>query len=171
MVKGSRLAEQIDRFTVRLGHCVSWCAPAMALIVFIIVVLRYGFNTGAIAAQETVQYLHSAFFMLGAAVTMEADQHVRVDIFYRHFSTRQKAWINTLGHIIFTLPLCGLVGFGSLGYVGDSWSTLEASPEPGGLPFVYALKTLIPLMAILLTLQATAHILRGLIILSKAELQ
>ena len=167
----SRLADQIDRFTAGLGQVVSWCAPAMAFIVFVIVVLRYGFNTGAIAAQEAVQYLHASFFMLGAAVAMEADKHVRVDIFYRHFSIRQKAWINTLGHIVFTLPLCVLLGIGSWSYVVDSWVTLEASPEPGGLPFVYALKTLIPVTAGLLALQAIAQIVRGLTTLCEVQHQ
>ena len=103
--------------------------------------------------------------MLGAAVTMGADQHVRVDVFYRRFNARQRAWVNTLGHIIFTLPLCALIGVSSLGYVSDSWSALEASPEPGGLPLVYVLKTLIPAMAVLLALQAIAQVGRGLNVL------
>ena len=67
----------------------------------------------------------------------------------------------SLGHIVFTLPLCALIGWGSLDYVIDSWSAREASPEPGGLPLVFILKTLIPTMALLLGLQAAAHIVRG----------
>ena len=155
----------IDRGMTLLGDVIAWCVPVMAVTVCVIVVLRYGFSTGAIAAQESVQYLHAALFMLGAAVTMGADQHVRVDVFYRHFNVRQQAWVNTLGHIIFTLPLCVLIGAGSFGYVLDSWSARETSPEPGGLPLVYVLKTLIPLMAVLLGLQAIAHIGRGLNVL------
>ena len=135
------------------------------ILVLIIVVLRYGFNTGAIAAQESVQYLHAIIFMLGAAITLGADQHVRVDIFYRQFSSRQKAWVNVIGHIVFTLPLCGLIGLGSWDYVAASWSAREASPEPGGLPLVFVLKTLIPAMAILLALQALSQIHRATSIL------
>ena len=159
----------IDRSIVLLGVVVAWCVPVMAMTVCAIVVLRYGFSTGAIAAQESVQYLHGALFMLGAAVTMGADQHVRVDVFYRRFNARQRAWVNTLGHIIFTLPLCALIGVSSLGYVSDSWSALEASPEPGGLPLVYVLKTLIPAMAVLLALQAVAQIGRGVNLLCRKD--
>ena len=155
----------IDRSIALLGVVVAWCVPVMAVTVCAVVVLRYGFSTGAIAAQESVQYLHAALFMLGAAVTMGADQHVRVDVFYRRFNARQKAWVNTLGHIVFTLPLCALIGVSSFGYVLDSWSALETSPEPGGLPLVYVLKTLIPTMAVLLGLQAIAQIGRGLNVL------
>ena len=162
-------ASTLDQGTVWLGRTVSWCVPVMAMLVLVIVVLRYGFNTGAIAAQETVQYLHAAVFMLGAAIALHADQHVRVDIFYRRFSARQQAWVNGLGHVVFTLPLCGLIGWGSWDYVTDSWSAREASPEPSGLPFVYLLKTLIPAMAVLLALQALAQIASALTILRQRD--
>ena len=162
-------ASTLDQGIFWLARTVSWCVPVMAALVLVIVVLRYGFNTGAIAAQETVQYLHAAIFMLGAAVALQADQHVRVDIFYRRFSARQQAWVNGLGHVVFTLPLCGLIGWGSWGYVTDSWSAREASPEPGGLPFVYLLKTLIPAMAVLLALQALAQMARALTILRQRD--
>lgn len=169
MAKWQLLADLIDRGMSRLGNVVALCVPVMAITIFVIVVLRYGFNTGAIAAQESVQYLHSIVFMLGAAIALSADEHVRVDIFYRQFSDRQKIWVNTLGHILFTVPVCVLIGAGSMGYVADSWSALEASPEPGGLPWVYLLKTLIPIMAALLLLQALAQIIRGLLQLSIRE--
>ncbi len=159
----------IDRGINRLGDVISWCVPAMALLVLAVVVLRYGFNTGAIAAQESVQYLHAAVFMLGAAIALGADQHVRVDIFYRGFSERQKAWVNALGHVVFTLPLCALIGWGSMDYVIDSWSAKEASPEPGGLPFVFLLKTLIPVMALLLALQALAQLRAHISLLQQKE--
>jgi len=131
--------------------------------------LRYGFGLGAISAQEGVVYLHSALFMLGASCTLLADEHVRVDVFYRNFSLRSKAWVNALGHTMFTLPLCTLIVFSSLGYVGESWSIREVSPEPGGIPAVYILKTLIPLMAILLALQAVGEIFKSVHILIEQE--
>ena len=149
-----------------LGRAISWCVPAMALLVLLIVVLRYGFNTGAIAAQESVQYLHATLFMLGAAITLGADQHVRVDIFYRQFNERQKAWVNALGHTLFTLPLCLLIGITCWGYVAESWAIREVSPEPGGIPAVFLLKSLIPAMACLLFLQALSEILQSLSLLT-----
>ena len=107
--------------------------------------------------------------MLGAAVTLGADQHVRVDIFYRSFTPRQQAWVNALGHIIFTLPICALIGWGSWDYVVDSWSAREASPEPGGLPFVYLLKGLIPAMAALMALQALSQFLSAMDVLRQKD--
>ena len=154
--------ESIDQLICGLGKFVSWFVPAMAITVFAVVLLRYGFNTSAIAAQESVQYMYATIFMLGAATTLQADKHVRVDIFYRTFSKRQKTWVNILGNVVFTLPICALIGLGSLGYVIDSWNAMEISPEPGGLPFVYLFKTLIPAMALMLAAQALSHIYTGI---------
>jgi len=139
----------------------------MALVTTAVVILRYGFEQGAIAAQESVLYLHGTLFMLGAAPTLLANKHVRVDVFYRNFSSRQQTWVNTLGHTLFTTPICLLIIFGSWGYVTESWSIMESSPEPGGIPAVFLLKTLIPAMAVMLLLQAISLIISGLIELSE----
>jgi len=152
----------IDRSMSKLSATLAWLPLAMAALTVLVVTLRYGFGVGAIAAQEGVIYLHSTLFMLGASCTLSADSHVRVDVFYRHFSPRAKAWVNALGHIIFTLPLCVLITLSSADYVGESWLTQETSAEPGGIPAVFLLKTLIPVMACLLALQALAEILRSL---------
>ncbi|MED5540217.1 MAG: TRAP transporter small permease subunit [Pseudomonadota bacterium] len=150
-----------------VGNAVAFAAIAMALVTTTVVILRYGFGQGAIAAQESVLYLHGALFMLGAAPTLLTDKHVRVDVFYRNFTDRQKHWVNTIGHTVFTLPFCTLIVFGSWGYVSESWSIMESSPEPGGIPAVFLLKTLIPAMALLLALQAVSLIIQGLIELSE----
>lgn len=158
----------IDAGIQRLGQATAWLAVAMALLMVFVVVLRYAFGIGAIAAQESVSYMHSTLFMLGASYTLLADEHVRVDIFYSQFSPRAKTWVNVLGHVVFTLPLVLLIGFSSLDYVSESWRSLEGSPEPGGIQGVYLLKTLIPLMAVLLALQAISIIIKGLLVLSSS---
>jgi TRAP-type mannitol/chloroaromatic compound transport system permease small subunit len=151
----------IDRFIIATGKLLAWCSLAMALLTTTVVVLRYGFSTGAVAMQEAVTYLHGCLFMLGAAYALRQGAHVRVDIFYRDFSARNKARVDALGGIVFLLPLCVLIFSVSVGYVADAWRIREGSPEPGGIPFLYALKTLLPLMAINLALAGCADILRN----------
>lgn len=134
----------------------------MAMLTVVVVALRYVLGMGFIAGQEGVIYLHSTLFMLGASCAMRFDEHVRVDIFYRHWGLRRRAWVNALGQIVFTLPLCVLIGTSSFGYVTEAWLSLEGSAEPGGLPAVFLLKTLIPVMALLLGMQAIAEIIRSI---------
>jgi TRAP-type mannitol/chloroaromatic compound transport system permease small subunit len=137
----------------------------MTLLLSLVVLLRYGFGIGSIALQESVTYLHATVFMLGAAYTLKHNGHVRVDIFYRRFSPRGQAWVNSLGGIIFLLPICAYILFISWDFVWQSWAIKEASPEPGGIPAVFALKTLLPLMAITLALQAIAEVCKSALVL------
>jgi TRAP-type mannitol/chloroaromatic compound transport system permease small subunit len=134
-----------------------------------VVSIRYGFNNNSIALQESVTYLHGLLFMLAAAYTLRHDEHVRVDIFYRRFSPHRKAWINCLGTLVFLLPVCGFIFFSSLHFVSESWRVREASPLPGGLPGVFLLKSLIPLMALTLFIQGLAELLRNLLFLITEE--
>ena len=163
------LVHYIDTFTDRVGRWLAWLSLAMALVTALVVILRYGFNTGSIAAQEAVTYMHGTLFMLGAAYALKSGAHVRVDIFYRNFSPRARAWVNSLGGIVFLMPMCGFIFFSSLGYVAESWSIRETSPEPGGIPAVFLLKTVIPLMAASLFFQGLAETLRSALTLVEEQ--
>jgi len=151
----------IDRFTEGCGRILAWLVLAMALLTTVIVIMRYGFNHGSIMAQESVIYMHGSLFMLAAAYTLKHDGHVRVDIFYRTFSPRRAAWVNSLGAIAFLMPLCVFIFISSWDYVTEAWMIRESSPEAGGIPAVFLLKSLIPAMAVTLFLQALAEVLRN----------
>lgn len=99
-------------------------------------------------------YLHAMVFMLGAAHTLKADEHVRVDIFYRRLSVRTRSLIDIAGTLLLLLPVNGFIFVMSWDYVSSSWLLLEASPEAGGLPLVFVLKSLIPIFCLTMTLQA-----------------
>jgi TRAP-type mannitol/chloroaromatic compound transport system permease small subunit len=159
------IVDSIDAFTDYTGRILAWLSLAMAALTALIVFMRYGFNIGSIAAQEAVIYMHGALFMLGAAFTLKAGGHVRVDIFYQRFSARTQAWINSLGGIIFLLPLCAFILGISWNYVTESWAIREISAEAGGIPGVFLLKSLVPLMAINLFCQGLAEVLRNALIL------
>jgi TRAP-type mannitol/chloroaromatic compound transport system permease small subunit len=87
--------------------------------------------------------------MLGAAYTLRHDKHVRVDILYTRLPKRRKAWINAIGTLIFLIPFCLLIIWTSQNYVLAAWRIKEGSPNPGGLPAWYLLKTAIPLGGLL----------------------
>ena len=159
------LAISLDRFAEITGRVIAWLTLAMVLITVAVVVLRKLFETGSIALQESITYLHAAVFMLGAAYTLKHDGHVRVDIFYQKFSPRTRAWVDLLGTLLLLFPVCLYILFSSLQYVGASWSMLEGSREAGGLDGVFLLKTAIPVMAVLLLLQGCSIVLhKGLLL-------
>lgn len=136
-----------------LGHFIAWGTLFLVLVTALVVILRYGFNTGSIALQESILYLHAVVFMLGIGYTYNQDRHVRVDVFYAHAEERKKLWINFLGNLFFALPTMGFILWVGWDYVSASWAIQERSTEASGLGYVYLLKTLIILMPILMILQ------------------
>jgi TRAP-type mannitol/chloroaromatic compound transport system permease small subunit len=152
-----RLARLIDALNERAGRAVAWASLGAVLVTFLVVVLRYGFDWGSIAMQESVLYLHALIFMAGAGYTLRHDEHVRVDIFYRGMSPRRRAWVDLLGALLLLLPICVFVAWTSAGYVLDAWLRLEGSSQTGGLPLVFLLKGYILVFAGLLGLQGLAQ--------------
>ena len=157
-----RLIRKLDELAEFTGRIVAWGTLLMVLITFAVVLLRYLFDTGWIAMQESVTYLHATVFMLGAAYTLKHGGHVRVDIFYQRLGMRGKAWVNLLGTLFLLLPMMIFVFWVSWDYVVESWKVLEGSREAGGLPGVFLLKTLILLLPLTLLLQGMSLALKSL---------
>jgi TRAP-type mannitol/chloroaromatic compound transport system permease small subunit len=157
----TRLANAIDRANAAIGRAAAWACLYVVLAEFAVVVMRYALGIGSIKLQESVLYAHAGLFMLAAAWTLQADGHVRVDIFYTQASPRTRAFIDLLGALVFLLPFAAVLFVLSIPYVKRSWVILEHSPEANGLPFVYLLKTLIPVFAVLLGLQGLAQAIRS----------
>ena len=159
------LVRWLDAIAEVTGNTTAWLTGIMVLVSCIVVGLRHLFDIGSIALQESVIYMHAMVFMLGAAYTLKRGGHVRVDIVYRRFSLRKQAWVDVLGSLLFTLPLMIFIGWGSWGFVQESWRISEGSTDSGGIGGVYLLKSLLPLMALSVSLQAIAELLRSLLLL------
>jgi TRAP-type mannitol/chloroaromatic compound transport system permease small subunit len=147
----------IDRISIATGQAAAWLTLAMVVGTCVVVVLRYVFDIGLIWLQESVTWMHAVVFMLGAAYTLQQEEHVRVDIFYRDMSERRRAWVNLLGVLLFILPLCSFLAFTSFDYVMASWRIREVSREAGGLPYPF-----VPLLKSVLLLMPLTVLLQGL---------
>lgn len=158
----NKLAAFFDFINEQIGRVIAWLTLLMVLTTFLVVVLRYGFDWGSIAMQESVIYLHALVFMAGAAYTLRHDEHVRVDIFYGGMRARKKAWVDLLGTVFLLIPFCLFMLWTGWPYVTKAWVVFEGSPEAGGLPLVFILKSFILLMAVLLLLQGFNLIARSI---------
>ena len=153
-----------DRISSITGKASAWLTLFMVVVTFVIVVMRYVFDAGLIWLQESVIWMHAVVFMMGAAYTLQQEDHVRVDVFYRTMSVRKRAWVDLAGVVFFLLPLCAFLAWKSFDFVVASWSVREASRESGGLPYplIPLLKTVLLLMPIAVGLQGGALLLRSL---------
>lgn len=141
----------------------------MVLIQFVIVLFRYVFGLSSVAMNESVLYLHSTLFMLGAGYTLLMDGHVRVDIFYAKASPLRRSAIDIFGHLMLLIPSMLVLAYWSWPSVVNSWKIFEGPISVGGIPASFLLKSLIPAFCGLLVIQSISCFLAA--ILRRRELK
>jgi TRAP-type mannitol/chloroaromatic compound transport system permease small subunit len=160
-----KLSAWIDRGNEYLGRFVYWFSLVMIAVGTWNVIGRYvgravGQNLSSNAFIETQWYIFDVIFLLGAAYALKHNEHVRVDVVQSRLNTKQKALIDCLGTLIFLIPFCVMIIFYSWGWVLNSWSILEVSPDPGGLPR-YPIKTLVIISFLLLLFQGFSEAIKN----------
>lgn len=153
----------IDCLSGYLGRIAAIFAPVMVGVTCYVVFTRYVLNSGSVAVQELATYANAIIFTVGAGYTLQQGGHVRVDIFYSGARPRAKALVDLLGTLFLLLPTCVFILWICWRYVASAWAIHEASPDTGGLPYIYLLKTLMLVLAGTLLLQGLAEVLRNVL--------
>ncbi len=159
----------ISRFNTVIGHVFSWFSLGIVLVCFTVVVLRYLFSTGFIWLQDLYVWLNAMMFMGISGFALLNNTHVRVDIFYRPASRSKKALVDMFGSLFFVAPFVWVLSSWSWAYVQRSWRFMEGSPNFGGMPGLYIIKSFILVFAAVVALQALAMFLRGILVLAGKE--
>ncbi|MAJ52250.1 MAG: C4-dicarboxylate ABC transporter permease [Flammeovirgaceae bacterium] len=145
-----------------LGKIISWSSLILIFIIVTDVFFRYVFKMTSAATFEIEWHLFGLMFLLGAAWTLDQNKHVRVDLFYQRFTPKIKALINLIGTLIFLIPFCWVTLITSIDFVKNSFLLNETSPDPGGLPARYFIKSAIPIGFGLLMLQGILIVLNSI---------
>ena len=69
----------VDAFTERTGKLLAWLALAMAMLTAVVVILRYGFNTGLIWGLEMTSILFSWLVLFGVSYAVKTTANLGVD--------------------------------------------------------------------------------------------
>ncbi len=161
-----RLADRLSRWT---GSIAAWLTTLLVVVVCADVTTRYLLDFTLVSVQESQWHIFALIFLLGAASTLAADRHVRVDVVFSRCTLRTQAWVDLLGTTLLLVPFCVIGIYLSWGYTAASFAVGEGSPQPGGLPGRYLLKAMMPLAFALLLLQGLAGALRTLTVIRSGE--
>ncbi|EHK8998086.1 TRAP transporter small permease subunit [Vibrio vulnificus] len=156
----------IERLFNRFGDLLGWLSSVLFILllanVVYDVVMRYVFNDVSIAFQEMEWHLFSAVFLLGIPFALKSGGHVRVDLFYERLSHRAQAIIDLLGTIFFLFPFCLLVAWFGIDFAKESYALGETSGDPGGLPYRWVIKAIIPLSFLFIAISGVGLLLHSL---------
>ncbi|WP_369820688.1 TRAP transporter small permease subunit [Oleiphilus sp. HI0125] len=163
------MIERLDWFCRKATSLCGFVACILMLLmllnVFYDVVMRYVFNDVSIGMQELEWHLFAAVFLLGTPYAMQRDGHVRVDIFYEGWSDQRKAIVNLVGALIFIFPFVALVTYYGASFAHDAYSIGEGSGDPGGLPYRWIIKSLIPISFIFIGIAALGMMTKAILVL------
>ena len=151
----------LKKIISKTGKISSWFSLALVLLISTDVLLRYVFNFSTAALYEMEWHLFAIIFLLASPYTLQKNKHVRVDVFYNNFSKRKKNIIDLIGNIIFLIPFSFIIFYTSLPFVEDSYSILASSPDPGGLPYRFIIKSIIPIAFFLLMIQGILNTIKN----------
>ena len=151
----------IDSLSYGIGEIVKWLLPILVLTVAFTVFALSIFGQSWTKLFESADYLHASVIMLGAAATLLAGQHVRVDVLHTRMSAKARALVDFIGFYALLAPVCLIVLWNSQSFVSFAWRIFEGSSEADGIRGEYLLKTLIPIFAVMMILQGLAIALRA----------
>ena len=160
------LVRLIEAFNRAVGEIAAWLVLLVVLVCAAVALLRYGLSIGRVWLQELYVVAFGLSFMLAAPRAYAEDAHVRIDILSRAWGPRARAAVELLGCALFLLPWLAVLAWSSWPFVRLAWAVREPSPQAGGLPGLYLVKSAIPLSAALMLLQALAAAGRSLLVLA-----
>lgn len=159
------IADGIDSVIRKIGHLIAWSYVVLVLIIILQVVLRKGFSSGLIVLEELQWHLYAVGVMFGLSYAQINNAHVRVDIIYGGLRTQSKRIVDILGILFLVLPFITVIFIHSLDFVADSWRINESSQSPSGLPWRWAIKSVIPLSFGLLAFAVVSQLIRNTVLL------
>ncbi len=151
----------VDALNERIGTVVSWFTTLLVLTVCLDVFTRYFLRSSSVAVQELEWHFFAVIFLLASAWALKHNKHVRVDVLYMNFSPKNQALANLIGSLLFLLPFAVIAIWSSQNFVLNSFRIGEVSPDPGGLPARFILKSMIPIGFSLILLQGLAMAVRS----------
>ena len=168
-----KISHRIDKLNQVMGMIARWSILLMLGLGLWNVIGRYvgvaiGHNLSSNRLIEGQWYLFDLAFLLGLGWTLQRQGHVRVDILQGRLNKKRQAKIELLGSLLLLLPFAVGIMIISITPTIHSWSILEISPDPDGLPR-YWIKTLIPISFLLLSLQGISETIRNWLILKNSS--
>ena len=150
----------VGYFTRSVGFI--WLAVLVVGSEFFIVLSRFIFEYEQAFQGDLVRFWYSALYLFASAYALIHEGHVRVDVLYTGFSERKKAWTNSIGSLIFGIPLCLIVIFlgmgGKASIINGPVISFEITQQgSNGLYLLYLMAIYLAVFAVSMLIQFTSY--------------
>jgi TRAP-type mannitol/chloroaromatic compound transport system permease small subunit len=160
-----KLSGAIDGLNELIGKLIRLLVLASVVISSGNAIMRKAFDIGSNAWLEIQWYLFAGVFMLGVGYVMLRNGHVRIDFVSGKLSKRTNAIIDTIGIVVFTIPLAVIMVDLGWPLFYRAWQTGEMSQNAGGL-IRWPVLILLPLGFAILGAQAISELIKRIAFLT-----
>lgn len=158
------VSNRIDSFLAGLARLTGWLfIGTMVVICFDVVTRKFGFQLPYFTStrlQELEWHLAATLFLGWIGYGVVRDTHVRIDVFTGHLDQRKQDWLDFFGTILFAIPYSVLVLPYAIEFAWVSWTQLEGSDAPNGLPARFIIKSILAFGIFALLLAAISRLCR-----------
>jgi len=150
----------IGYFTRSVGFI--WLAVLVVGSEFLIVLSRFIFEYEQAFQGDLVRFWYAALYLFASAYALIHEGHVRVDVLYTGFSERKKAWTNSMGSLLFGIPLCLIIIFlgmgGKASIINGPVISFEITQQgSNGLYLLYLMAIYLAVFAVTMLIQFTSY--------------
>ena len=150
----------VDRISHLIGLVAMYLIFAMIGVLLTDTLTRNVFDVYVHWALEMGQFLLAAYYILGGAYSLQAGQHVRMDLIYSHLPVKGRAWVDvfTSGFMLFYLIVLLIGSVSSAMYAIETGERKFSMWSPSMIPIKIIMVAGITLML----LQAIAMLFKDL---------
>lgn len=152
----------IETLTRAVGYTAALVVVPLALGVSYEVFARYFFGAPTIWAFELGYTLMGVHFLLGGALTLQRQAHVRIDLVYARMSRRMQALADLFLYLTLLIPCLLLLSDRLVEYAFDAYQSGERSGNSAWNPVIWPFRAIIAFSFVLLLLQVIAECLKSI---------
>lgn len=159
----------VDKLSDWTGKIACWIIVPLVLGTVYDVFMRYAFQAPTKWAYEMTWMEYGALFMLGGAYGILHKLHVRVDVLFKQYPKKVQLWFDAIVYLLVFIPLFLILIKASISFAAESWMSWEVSAISYWQPYIWPIKTLMPVAFILMFLQAISELFKVLILTLKGD--
>lgn len=150
----------VDRFNYLIGRVMMYGIFALMGVLMWSTISKQAFIIPSFWTLEVAQYILVAYYLLGGAYSIQLGANVRMDLFYSTWSTRKKAWVDsiTIFVLIFYLSVMLYGGIESTQY---AIKYQEHSPSMWR-PLMWPIKSMMCFGIFMMLLQAISELFKDI---------
>ncbi len=150
----------VDRFNYLIGRVMMYGIFALMGVLMWSTISKQAFIVPSFWTLEVAQYILVAYYLLGGAYSIQLGANVRMDLFYNEWSTRKKAWVDSITILVLIFYLSVLL-YGGIESTQYAIKYQEHSPTMWR-PLMWPIKSMMCFGIFMMLLQAISELFKDI---------